>query len=312
MARSLKNPLILGWSLVRAHRAARHGERRRIVGREFGRFGRHLARRLMWRWPQMAIPLWVCPVNIVRYFEFAFAAEHVPPDAVDCFDVSSPRLFSFYLAARRPNACIAMANPNGPDLRRTADMATKLGAPYSRLATHGVGVDWLGDYPDAFDCIWSISVIEHIAGAIDDREAVRLMVGALRPGGRLILTVPVDRQFHDEYRDRDEYNTQTAPADANRYFFQRLYDADALQSRIIEPSGCLQVVAKWFGEIEPGFLERYTADWQARGVPATATDPYMIAEHFREYESWGDMPGQGVVGLAMTKPPLHARTHANG
>ena len=54
-----------------------------------------------------------------------------------------------------------------------------------------------------YDCIWSLSVVEHIAGQYDDRYAIQAMYKALEPGGRMILTVPVDRLFWDEYRVQD-------------------------------------------------------------------------------------------------------------
>ena len=51
-------------------------------------------------------------------------------------------------------------------------------------------------------------MIEHIAGAIDDSAAMKLMYSRLRPGGRLIVTTMLDHESRDEFRGEDVYGTQ--------------------------------------------------------------------------------------------------------
>ena len=50
--------------------------------------------------------------------------------------------------------------------------------------------------------------MEHIPGA-GDTEAVAAMFKAVEPGGRLIITVPVDRVARDEFREHDAYSLGT-------------------------------------------------------------------------------------------------------
>ncbi len=65
--------------------------------------------------------------------------------------------------------------------------------------------------------------MEHIPGA-GDTEAVAAMFKALEPGGRLIITVPVDRVARDEFREHDAYSLGTDIGPDGKYFFQRYYD----------------------------------------------------------------------------------------
>jgi hypothetical protein len=152
-----------------------------------------------------------------------------------------------------------------------------------------------------FDCIWSLSVVEHISGSYDDSTAVAMMYNLLVPGGRLILTVPVDRRYWREYRDRDYYGTQPTSEDG-RVFFQRNYDATAINERLINAVGHGPSVLRWFGEIQPGSFAKHEERCISQGLRRCVLDPKEMADNWHEYDSWKDMPGWGVCGIVFDKP----------
>ncbi len=266
---------------------------------EFDRFGRRVGRRLLKRRSLAGFNYLLTPVNIVRYFEFPFALSCLPSPLERCLDVSSPRLFSLYVATQFPWARIQMINPDARDISQTTAMARAL--QLSNIRTRCCAVDVLRTAHETYDCIWSLSVVEHIAGPYDDRRAVEYMYEALKAGGRLILTVPVNRRFEVEYRSDDAYGTQAGSTTQGQYFFQRVYDRRAIWERLLSPLGKEPTIVRWFGETTPGHFADYTRRWMREGHACTVDDPREIADHYREYPTWEAMPGMGICGLMIEK-----------
>ncbi len=284
---------------IRAFRAASYARARGIPGIEFDQFGRTLGLGLLLRGHWAGLNYLLNPVSIVRYFEFPCVLSFLPHAPAKCLDISSPRLFSLFVAQRYSSASILMLNPDREDITETASLIQK--NRITNIRTQCAGVDFLEQHGMAYDCIWSISVIEHISGATDDQQALKLMFGALNVGGRLILTVPVDRRYWVEYRDRPYYGTVSIPDASGRFFFQRHYDAKAIQRRLgdviaREPRGI-----RWFGEKSPGRYSRYEERWMREGLDCTVNDPREIADNFREFAAWDEMPGTGVCCLMFEK-----------
>lgn len=286
---------------VRASRALRYAEQRKAPGTTFARFGRRLAIRLVQGGSTRGVrQLLLAPVSITRYFEFEFVLRNMPSDAVACLDVSSPRLFALFVAETRPAVSILMMNPDPEDAEVTRSIAERAG--YANVAVSSDAVAELATQSGRYDCIWSISVVEHIAGDDGDTDAMRLMYAALRPGGRLIVTVPVDRRFWLEYRDRDYYGTHHEPTPSGQHFFQRFYDEPHLRSRLLEPLGREPTMLGWFGERVNGTFHAYIRRWIAGGPDETIEDPRRIADDYDSYESWEGMPGAGVCGMVIDRP----------
>jgi SAM-dependent methyltransferase len=281
---------------VRAAAATRHAARRRTPGLEFASFGRRVALRIAARDPRLAAQLAVTPVNIVRYFEFAFVWSCLPAACDTVLDVGSPRLFSLFAASQGRARSLMMINPDGADLAVSRRLAEALRLT---IRTERRGVETIED-KDCFDCVWAISVLEHLHGTIDDTEAVIRLYRAVRPGGRLIFTVPVDRRARIEFR-RGRYYADGAVDDEQERFFQRWYDEAAIDERLVVPTGGVASLMRWFGETTPGRFAAYEAAWQARGHLVTVNDPREIADHYDEYVSWREMPGAGVCGVLIEK-----------
>ena len=292
-----RNPIRAIRLAARSHTSLRYATSRGAIGTSFGWFGRDVGRRLLRARSRTGFSYLLTPVNITRYFEFPFAASCLPERFEDCADVGSPRLFALYVARRYQPKSILMLNPDSADLGVTATIAGRLGVPGVRTVL--AGVDVLEQRTSTYDCVWSLSVVEHIDGDYDDMAAVRYMYNALREGGRLILTIPVDREFRREYRDRRYYGS--AGSTRGRFFFQRLYDESSIRERLVAPLGVEPTIVRWFGEKERGRYAAYEERWLSNGHACTVDDPREIADHYREYESWEAMPGRGVCGLMIER-----------
>jgi len=135
---------------------------------------------------------------------------------------------------------------------------------------------------------------------VDDRQAVQWMYERLRPGGHLILTVPVDRRYWLEYRDENSYNLQSETNQG--YFFQRFFDWSAIETRIIAVIGQQPSIVRWYGENQTGRFAHHVEEWRKKGRAAAVRHPMEMVDHFREFDSWEEMPGIGICGLLFIKP----------
>jgi SAM-dependent methyltransferase len=286
--RAFSLPLLL----VRSERALRYARRHDLPGVEFGAFGRRLGRRLLIRSPRFGLRLLLTPVHSVRYFEFAFADAVLPAHCVRCLDVSSPRLFSLFLSATGRAESILVVNPDERDVDETRLVARRLGL--SGLHAEPLSVDSLRRRDREFDAVWSLSVLEHIE---DDSAAIALLYGALAPGGRLVVSVPVDRRMHVERRSGEFYGTH-----GGERFFQRFYDERSLRSRLLEALPTPPAEVRWFGERRAGHWAEYERSWIARGHAVTVDDPRTMTDEWREFGWWDEMPGIGVCALVVEKP----------
>lgn len=286
---------------LRALSSARNATKLGETGIMFNRFGRWYGWKLIRRLVRGGFSYLLNPVSSVRYFEFPFALSVLPSVPGRCLDVSSPRLFSLYVSQECHPTSIWMINPDQRDLQLSDTIVRNL--KISNIRTDCCGVDVLEHSQEIFDSIWAISVIEHISGKYDDRYAVRQMYNALSEGGSLILTVPVDRQSWDEYRDQSYYDTQEQSG-SGRYFFQRHYDKIAIWERLVQTIGVEPSSLRWFGEKSAGYFSDYERRWLRDGYKCTVDDPLEMAENYQEFPSWELMPGMGVCGLVFKKPHI--------
>jgi SAM-dependent methyltransferase len=207
-------------------------------------------------------------------------------------------LFSAYVGRRLAPDSLHIINPVTHDADATRDLMSSLGLDFVTVLPEPVAS--LRGTREAFDAIWSISVLEHIASD-GDSDAVGILWDALRPGGRLLVTVPVDRNAWDEYRDHDVYGLGL-DGTGGRFFFQRWYDEAALRSRLLAAAPGATVTLEWFGEKVPGSFQAYEQAWIRLGHAVTVEDPLLIARDWQPYPGWDAMPGQGVAGICIEKP----------
>ena len=271
---------------------------RDLPGREFAKFGFKSGFSLL-RKGTLSLKLLFNPVSIVRYFEFDFAFSKLNlTDHKRILDVSSPYLFGFFISDKY-DCTYSYINPDNNDLRNVKSLANKFKFN-GNYSTDSLDATKLPFQDNIFDYIVSISVIEHIAED-GDSNVMEEMWRLLKPGGELIITLPVKKKFEIEYRDSDVYNLNT-DKNSDRYFFQRIYDADKIKERLLSSINNFEIVEqKVFGETVEGFYNKYKIKWIKYGYWETVKDPYYIANFFSYFSKIDELVDMGVIGLRIKK-----------
>lgn len=271
-----------------------------LLGQEFDAYGKSIAFKFLARGKLSTFTTWFCnPVSITRYFEFPFVFNHIDGTNYYKFlDVSSPRLFLCYLLDHYSQIQIEAINPDIKDLNETEKMMKILGLS-ERIHFSPNDATKL-PYPDnSFDVITSISVIEHIPNN-GDSLAIQEMWRVLKKGGKLIITVPCAKKHYDEWRETDVYNLGN-PQNQDKYFFQRLYDLESLQSRFFNVIQTQPTTIQIFGEKKSGTFAEYEKRWLKYGMEETIKDPLHIVKDYQFYDTLEKLLGVGVCGLVFEK-----------
>jgi SAM-dependent methyltransferase len=251
------------------------------------------------RFPRSAtIGLLAWPLDSTRYVEFeAFLGglEGVGQGGA-YLDVSSPRLLPLLVLQRHRAMRAIILNPDANDLPLTRVLLEDVGLAHRCTFVEAVlSADTAP--PASLDLITCMSVLEHIP---DDRAVVDAMWRALRPGGRLILTVPCCAAAEEQYTNLNQYGVLQTGADG-LVFRQRLYSESCLASRVFAVTGPPASMVVW-GEREPGFILRDTlSKWSSLSYPFWS-EPLRAGTRITRYAGIGALPGEGVAGLVFVKP----------
>jgi SAM-dependent methyltransferase len=212
-------------------------------------------------------------MDYVRCIEFPLVFQHLRLEPrTRLLDVGSAQShFPLYVASRTDTTVVALdASPWIAWQKKMEATFIRRGiVPSGRL--HVVVADArqpsLAD--GTFDYISLISTIEHIEGD-GDSVAIERLARLLKPGGRLVLTVPYNyRRYRDFWVQDDTY---TSVYRGQQLFFQRHYDDDALAKRLVEPSGLPLRTKLIFGE--PGWRCFNTIFANSR-LPVLLKLPYL-------------------------------------
>ena len=269
-----------------------------IPGKKFAKYGFNLAFKLLLK-GKLSLKLFFNPVSIVRYFEYDFANSCISNvEEKNILDVSSPYLFGFYVTAK--NKCNYLyINPDMRDLENVRSLANKINFTGNHL-TKNFDATKLQYQDNNFDRIVSISVIEHVNNN-GDSEVMREMWRVLKPGGLLILTFPIKKEYEEEFISKDIYNLNREETEG-KFFFQRYYDDKKIEERLLSSLDNFEIIEKKvFGEIKSGFYDEYKKRWQKSGYWETVKDPYYISKHFKYFPSINELNGLGVMGLTIKK-----------
>jgi SAM-dependent methyltransferase len=237
-----------------------------------------------------------CPMDSTRYFEFAFMWDALSKLSIHRYlDVSSPRLFPIILSIKKYELFAELLNPDATDLTSTASLVQALSLA-KRCNLRGCLICAAPFETGSFDVVTSISVVEHIP---QDTQAVQKMWDLLKPGGRLLLTLPCAAQASEQYIDRNEYGL-LAPDEEGYFFFQRLYDQRLLEEKIFSITGQprQRVI---YGEKSPGTLRGNLDRKMADPHYPFWREPYMMGQDFCYFRELGELPGEGVIALEFEK-----------
>lgn len=239
------------------------------------------------------------PMDSTRYFEFDFVWRVLEPFNFPSYlDVSSPRLLPLLLLWKQRVSVAELINPDPHDLETTRNLA-EANRLVNRCRFHNCVIDAVPFAADSFDLITSISVIEHIA---KDRQAIEKMWALLKPGGRLLVTVPCAAQTSEQFIDHDEYGVEK-PDQRGFVFFQRFYDRTLLQERIFSVTG-LPCKFQVYGEKTAGTFQKNAQRKRTEHFTRYPfwREAYMMGQDYTYFDSIADLPGEGVIAMEFVKP----------
>jgi SAM-dependent methyltransferase len=236
------------------------------------------------------------PMDSVRYFEFDFmwravlSSSHVG----HYLDVSSPRMFTLMLLRKDRELRADLINPDTRDLSVTERLFLA-GGVAKRCRFHNCMIKKAPFEPESFDTITSISVLEHIP---EDRAALERMWNLLKPGGKLLLSVPCAAEAFEEYIDFDEYGLLEKD-DEGFVFGQRFYDEKLLEESVFGVTGKPSRYSL-YGERSPGIFFK---DRQAKlhDDHSFWREPYALGLQYKYYRRINDLPGVGVTAMEFIK-----------
>ena len=244
-----------------------------LPGKQVAAYGFNLGFKLLMR-GNISLKLLFNPVSIVRYFEYDFVLSSIGTvDDKDILDVSSPYLIGFFLSSKY-KCNYYYINPDNRDLENVRSLSKKISFEGNYLSNCLDAKKM--DYPDnMFDKIVSVSVIEHVSNN-GDSDVMREIWRVLKPGGLLILTFPVKKEFEEEFISENIYNLEQEKSEG-KFFFQRYYDQEKIEERLLSSIDNFEIVdKKIFGEETDGFYDEYKQRWLKSGYWETVKDPYYI------------------------------------
>ena len=237
-------------------------------------------------------------MDSTRYFEFHEVVKRLAHVSFNRFlDVSSPRILPLMLLMQNKVAVADMINPDSQDIQVTERLADALGLT-GRCSFTNSTIETANYAAKTFDLITCISVIEHIP---TDKKAIETMWSLLRPGGRLILTMPCMAKPLEQYISRNDYGV-LSPVSDGYTFWQRYYDDERLREVIFSSVGLPAKVAV-YGERSYGLFYRNASMKRLLGALYPFwRESYMMAKEYRYFLTIAELPGEGVIMLEFTKP----------
>lgn len=147
-------------------------------------------------------------------------------------DVGSPKCFGLYLAFHF-DIEIRLTDIDAASVREAETLWQAIKDRAKGTALFSTQDARSLKYPDEqFHITYSMSAVEHVEGDAGDSDSVREMLRVTKPGGLLLLTVPIGESYVEQERTGFQ-GAARETGDGKRYFFQRVYTPAAAQQRII-------------------------------------------------------------------------------
>ena len=246
----------------------------------------------------------VTPVNYWRSLEYRLVLEALEATSTDrILDIGSPKLLSLYLADVVGAEVVAMDIVDYFVRRyrayqRVQRIENRL---YQAMLADGRALPFADG---AFTKIYSISVLEHIAGE-GDAECAGEIGRVLAPGGTCAITVPFAPASALEYKSPGQFywaSRRDAAAPRERVFYQRRYSEKDLHERLVRPSGLIVEKISYMGERFMSWTRRELCDF----LPAAAGPLHPGLSrvfHVPPSSSWRDLEKPLGAFLVLRKSP---------
>jgi SAM-dependent methyltransferase len=198
--------------------------------------------------PVLGLKRLLLPVSYWRTAEFGYALRQLQlPRGARLLDLGSPKELAFILARRRAFEIVATdILPEAIDLTRRYALAQGvLGHAAGRVSSEVQDGRAL-TYPDgSFDAAFAVSVVEHIPDD-GDTAAMRELIRVVKPGGLIVITTPYGTAYRETFVQRRVYEREQ---EGNKpIFFERHYDREALERRLLSAGGARVVDLELWGE----------------------------------------------------------------
>jgi SAM-dependent methyltransferase len=189
----------------------------------------------------------VVPLDPSRYLELPWAIERLGARRGErVLDLASPKLLAVCLARQ------GVEVTSVDQLEREIDTWRALAGDVPGLDLRVADGRALPFADASFDHGYSISVLEHIEEP-GDAEALRELARVVRPGGRVLVTLPHALSYREDWRDAPMYANEPA---GGRAFFQRWYDGARVEA-LVEAAPALGLVSHDVVRMEPNWNEAY-------------------------------------------------------
>lgn len=189
----------------------------------------------------------VVPLDPSRYLELPWAIERLaarPGERV--LDLASPKLLAVALARRGVRVTAV------DQLEREIETWRALAGDVPTLTLEVADGRALPFEDDSFDHACSISVLEHIEEP-GDAEALRELVRVVKPGGRVLVTLPHAEEYREDWRDAPVYANE---AGGGLSFFQRWYDPARVDA-LVAAAPALELVSREVVRMSPNWNDAY-------------------------------------------------------
>jgi SAM-dependent methyltransferase len=205
---------------------------------------RHLVRR---GYRREAVVRVVVPLDPSRYLELPWAIERLaaaPGERI--LDLASPKVLAAVLA--RQGVRVMSVD----QLKREIETWRALAGDVPGLELQVADGRALPFAGESFDHAYSISVLEHIEEP-GDADALRELSRVVRPGGRVLVTLPHAPSYREDWRDAPVYANEPS---GGRAFFQRWYDPPRVDALVAAAPG-LELVSREVVRMRPNWNDAY-------------------------------------------------------